>query len=101
MSIPATEAQPPQALLELTVKQHPGVMSRVCGLLVRRGYPVDSLLCLPLEDRRYGHIWIQVHNDYRMPNTIKQLHKLEDVLTVHQHTVPHPIFTQLEVYGRA
>lgn len=34
--------------LELAVRNHPGVMSHVCGLFARRAYNVEGILCMPL-----------------------------------------------------
>jgi len=56
MSTLALEAQPrsadPQshAILELTVQNHPGVMTHVCGLFARRAFNVDGILCMPIGD---------------------------------------------------
>ena len=53
---PACETRAPRtptkarAVLELTVNNHPGVMSHVCGLLSRRAYNVEGILCLPIGD---------------------------------------------------
>lgn len=37
--------------LELVVRNHPGVMTHICGLFARRAFNVDGILCLPLPDR--------------------------------------------------
>ena len=37
-----------RTVLELTVNNHPGVMSHVCGLFSRRGYNVEGILCMPV-----------------------------------------------------
>lgn len=39
----------PQVILELAVRNHPGVMSHVCGLFARRAFNVEGILCLPLK----------------------------------------------------
>ncbi len=33
-------------ILELTVRNHPGVMTHVCGLFARRAFNVEGILCL-------------------------------------------------------
>ncbi|MCG3147073.1 MAG: hypothetical protein PCFJNLEI_00510 [Verrucomicrobiae bacterium] len=38
--------------LELTVQNHPGVMSHVCGLFARRAFNVEGILCLPVGTAR-------------------------------------------------
>lgn len=69
-------------LLGLTVNNHPGVMSHVCGLFSRRAYNLEGILCLPLEDGRHSRIWLRVGERDRLPQIIRQLEKLIDVLQV-------------------
>jgi acetolactate synthase-1/3 small subunit len=95
MSMPAIDIESRRVVLELTANHHPGVLSHVCGLLARRAYNVEGLLCLPLADGSRCRIWLLVQEDSRIPNMLKQLHKLEDVLSVHHHPTPHPVFTLL------
>lgn len=39
-------------ILELTVRNHPGVMTHVCGLFARRAFNVEGILCLPIKRER-------------------------------------------------
>jgi acetolactate synthase-1/3 small subunit len=71
--------------LELTVNNHPGVMSHVCGLFARRAFNVEGILCMPVGDGRQSRIWLRVPDDRRLEQMIKQLEKLEDVLAVRRH----------------
>jgi len=32
------------------VRNHPGVMSHVCGLFARRAFNVEGIICLPMRD---------------------------------------------------
>lgn len=100
MSMPITDGRPKSVMLELTARHHAGVMSQVCGLLARRAYPTDGLLCLPLEDGRQCRFWLRVPDDTRLPNLIEQLRKLEDVLEVHQGMdwQPHQALAQLTTW---
>ena len=34
----------PQVILELAVRNHPGVISHVCGLFARRAFNVEGIL---------------------------------------------------------
>lgn len=86
-----------RSVLELKVRNHPGVMSHVCGLFARRAYNVEGIICLPMEDRRYSRIWLLVNEDTRLDQMIQQTRKLHDVLAVQRHGVDHNVFTQLEV----
>jgi len=71
-----------QVVLELTVNNHPGVMSHISGLFSRRAFNVEGILCLPLGDGQCSRIWLLVPEDERLPQVISQLKKLEDVLEV-------------------
>jgi acetolactate synthase-1/3 small subunit len=75
-------------VLELTVNDHPGVMSHVCGLFARRAFNVDAILCLPEGDGMHSRIRLRVHEDERLEQVIRQLEKLEDVLEVSDHHGP-------------
>jgi acetolactate synthase-1/3 small subunit len=87
--------------LELTVANHPGVMSHVCGLFARRAFNVEGILCLPVGDGATSRIWLQVNEDERLEQMIKQLQKLEDVHEVRPHAAEHEVFVRLEEFFRA
>jgi acetolactate synthase-1/3 small subunit len=87
-------------VLELTVRNHPGVMSHVCGLFSRRGYNVDGILCLPVGDGARSRVWLLVNEDARLEQMIRQLHRLEDVSDVSRHSADHRVFVQLEEFFR-
>ena len=42
-----------------------------------------------------------VNEDQRLPQMIKQVEKLEDVLAVRQHGADHAVFERLEEFFRA
>jgi len=65
-------------ILELTVRNHPGVMSHICGLFARRAFNVEGILCLPLPQGDQSRIWLQVADDQRLEQMISQIDKLED-----------------------
>lgn len=90
----------PRAVLEIDVNNHAGVMSHVVGLFSRRAYNVDGILCLPLAGNERSRIWLQVGEDNRLPQMIRQLEKLEDVTSVRRHGGEHPIFANLGEYFR-
>jgi acetolactate synthase-1/3 small subunit len=70
------------AILRLLVRNHPGVMSHVCGLFARRAFNVEGILCLPVGDATCSVILLVVNEDQRLEQLIRQLGKLEDVLDV-------------------
>ena len=68
--------------LRLTVNNHPGVMTHVCGLFARRAFNVEGILCTPQEDGDTSRIWLVVKRDERLEQMIRQVRKLYDVLEV-------------------
>jgi acetolactate synthase-1/3 small subunit len=97
MSLPETpNAQ--LAILELTVDNHPGVMSHVCGLFSRRAFNVDGILCMPLPNSDTSRIWLQVREGARLAQVESQLHKLHDVHSVRRHPPDHAVFDHLEEF---
>lgn len=97
MAGPATKLLP-HAALELTVQNHPGAMSHVCGLFSRRAFNVDGILCMPIGDGRHSRIWLRVQEDGRLEQLIRQMEKLADVLEVRRHAAGHEVFLRLEQF---
>ncbi len=85
-------------ILELTVHNHPGVMSHISGLFARRAYNVEGILCMPIGNRERSRIWLLVDEDQRLEQMIKQVEKLEDVLAVRRHDADHQVFVKLEEF---
>ena len=106
MSTPAFEtacAVPksrPHTVLEVTVLNHPGAMSHVCGLFSRRAFNVDGILCLPNGEAGHSRIWLRVQEDQRLDQLVRQMEKLADVLEVRRHTAGHEVFLRLEEFFR-
>ncbi|MFW5798258.1 MAG: acetolactate synthase small subunit [Planctomycetota bacterium] len=88
------------AVLELTVRNHPGVMSHVAGLFARRAYNVEGILCMPVGDGSTSRIWLKVLEQDRLEQVVRQVEKLEDVLEVTRHGAGHEAFEQLEGFFR-
>jgi acetolactate synthase-1/3 small subunit len=89
-----------RAVLELDVVNHPGVMSPVVGLFSRRAYNVEGILCMPVGTGATSRIWLLVNEDARLAQMVKQLEKLEDVLSVRRHGADHEVFVRLEAFFR-
>ncbi|WP_295005015.1 acetolactate synthase small subunit [uncultured Dechloromonas sp.] len=90
-----------RAVLEIDVNNHPGVMSHVVGLFSRRAYNVEGILCLPLGDGSRSRIWLLVNEDQRLPQMMKQVDKLEDVIGIRRHNADHAVFQNLEGFFRS
>ncbi len=82
--------------LKLTVNNHPGVMSHICGLFARRAFNVEGILCTPLEGGSTSCIWLLVKEDERLDQMIRQVRKLHDVLEVLPYPADDGSFTRLE-----
>lgn len=85
-----------RTVLELTVNNHPGVMSHVSGLFARRAYNVEGIVCLPINGSKTSRIWLLVDEDERLEQVVKQVSKLYDVLEVRRHSAGHRVFAKLE-----
>lgn len=72
--------------LKLTVNNHPGVMTHICGLFARRAFNVEGILCTPMQGGSTSRIWLLVPEDDRLTQMIRQVRKLHDVLEV----LPYP-----------
>ncbi len=83
-------------ILELTVNNHPGVMSHIAGLFARRAFNVDGILCMPVGDGTRSRIWLRVQESARLDQMTRQLEKLIDVEAVRRHGAEHGVFQQLE-----
>ena len=96
---PETPAGVPGALvLRLVVRNHPGVMSHVCGLFARRAFNVDGILCLPVGDGTRSAVLLLVCDDGRVEQLMGQLRKLDDVLEIHRDAGGHAAFVAVARY---
>lgn len=86
-------------LIELTVSNHPGVMSHICGLFTRRAYNLEKILCFPKADRVESKMWLLVHEKDKLEQVIKQVEKLEDVRQVTWRKDRDDFFHQLEIFA--
>ena len=70
------------AVLRLTVRNHPGVMSHVCGLFARRSFNLEGIICVPIGEGARSEMLLLLKDHDRLEQVILQLEKLEDVLKV-------------------
>lgn len=68
--------------LRLTVNNHPGVMSHVCGLFARRAYNLEGILVTPEGSGSTCTVWLMINEDGRMDQVVRQVRKLHDILDV-------------------
>lgn len=81
-----------RTVLEIDINNHPGAMSHVVGLFSRRAFNIEGIHCVPVGDSQKSRIWLLLKADERVPQLIKQLDKLEDVIMIRQHDAGHPVF---------
>lgn len=71
-------------ILSILVENKPGVLSRVTGLISRRGFNIESLSVAPTEDPTLSRLTIiMIANEIAYEQITKQLHKL---ISVHKIT---------------
>jgi acetolactate synthase-1/3 small subunit len=85
-------------VLELTVNNHPGVMSHICGLFSRRAYNLEGIVCVPVGTGATSRMWLQVNETEKLEQVVKQVQKLPDVLTVQRHEGGHPVFAGMTTF---
>lgn len=69
-----------ELLIELRVRNHPGVMSHVTGLFARRAFNIERILCLPQGAGGTSRILLTVREPARVEQVLRQAEKLHDVL---------------------
>ena len=98
MSVPENETAGRNdsiAVLELLVKNHPGVMSHVCGLFSRRAYNLEGIAVLPVGDGNMSKIWLKINEEKKLEQIVKQLEKLNDIKHVNRHSGSHSVFVDM------
>ncbi len=74
-------------ILAILVDNEPGVLSRIAGLFSGRGYNIESLSVAETADPLISRVTMVTTGDAKIIEQIKkQLHKLINVITVHDLT---------------
>lgn len=91
-----TVAPPPHAaVIELSVRNHPGAMSHITGLFARRAFNLEAILCVPVGDGSTSTMLLLVADEPRLEQVERQLEKLCDVLSVtHRPDIPPEFFRE-------
>lgn len=83
-------------VLSILVENKPGVLSRVTGLISRRGFNIDSLAVAPTEDNTMSRVTATVQCDeVAYEQLTKQLHKLISVYKITDLTDGGPVTREL------
>jgi len=87
----------PKAIIELTVNNHPGVLSHVAGLFSRRAYNLEAVLCAPMPGTDLSRMILLVEGNGRLEQIIRQVEKLHDVTKVtKREDLDHRFFDRIE-----
>ncbi len=88
-----------QHILSVTVENKPGVLSRVTGMISRRGFNIQSLTVAPTEETGLSRMTIIVEADELGFEQIeKQLHKLVSVYRISDFTEKDAIERELVLF---
>lgn len=71
----STAEKPSMVALRLTVYNHPGVMTHICGMFARRAFNVEGIFVMPIGTSGTSRIWLLVHDDERLEQMIRQTRK--------------------------
>ncbi len=85
-----------QTVLRLLVRNHPGVMSHVCGLFARRAFNLEAIVCMPVAGGARSTMLLRVLEEERLGQLIRQLAKLEDVIAVERDANAAVAFAAVE-----
>ena len=88
--------QKDHTVIELIVKNHPGVMSHITGLFSRRGYNLEGILCGAIGEGSTSVMYLLVAMNEQYQQVIHQLEKLQDVIEVKEkHEYDHTVFYKI------
>ena len=83
-------------IISIYVENQAGVLSRIAGLISRRGYNIDSLSVGETEDPRFSRITVVIHGDsYVIEQIEKQVGKLFDVVNIKELVPDMSIYREL------
>ena len=89
-------------LLKLTVNNHPGVLSHVCGLFARRSYNLEGVIVRPIKDdpQNRSRMWLLVAERDRLQQLMRQTEKLNDVISIEQQDIAGSVFEHTDAFFR-
>jgi len=98
-----TTAIPAKSVLRLTVNNHPGVMSHVCGLFSRRSYNLEGIMVRPIQDSdgKRSRMWLLLNEEEKLEQVIRQTEKLVDVIRVEKHDLADSVFEKTDGFFKA
>ena len=87
-------------VLKLTVNDHPGVMSHVCGLFARRCYNLEGVMVRSIKGQsdkpgkyeKRSLMWLLLNEDEKSEQIIRQTEKLLDVIQIERVAPEDSVF---------
>ena len=76
------EEEKEYCVIEIEVRNHPGVMSHITGLFFRRGFNLEGIHCARIGNGENSKMYLLVENNEKIEQIRYQLEKLYDVLMV-------------------
>jgi acetolactate synthase-1/3 small subunit len=70
--------------IDMTVRNHPGVMSHIAGIFSGRSVNIDEIVCKRTDDHMSCMSLVVLHSD-RALTIVKQLENHYDVISLHCH----------------
>lgn len=74
--------RPTEAVFELLVRNHPGVMSHITALFTRRAYNLERIICGPVGTGVHSRVILVVRDPLRLRQLARDLAQLYDVIEV-------------------
>lgn len=71
-----------KTIIELTVKNHPGVLYRISGIFARKGFNLDGVIASGLNGGEKSKLLLFVENNEIVSKIVKQLEKSFDVIDI-------------------
>ncbi len=88
-----------QHILSVLVENKPGVLSRVTGLISRRGFNIESLTVAPTEDSTMSRMTIvMIADEMGYEQITKQLHKLVSTYKITDMTGEDTVNRELALF---
>lgn len=69
-------------IIELKVRNHPGVMPHIVGLFSRKAINPDAIFYKQIKKSNSSKIYLVMNNDFKTEQILKQLNKLHDITDI-------------------
>jgi acetolactate synthase I/III small subunit len=89
-------------VLSILVENKSGALTRIAGLFARRGFNIDTLTVAPTDDEKVSRVTLTVDGTlHPIEQVTKQLHKLVNVLKIHDLDPKETVSRELALFKLA